>query len=76
MTDLCGRPNDKIYIAEEWLQLEREVLKKRPLTTGTVQEVRTAYDTISTILKPQYPPIESYQVNESKIPCNVFPAIN
>ncbi|KAL8977977.1 MAG: hypothetical protein Q9205_006331 [Flavoplaca limonia] len=41
-------------ISQEWLAFEKDVLGKRPLTTGTVEEVRQAYRTISETLEGQY----------------------
>ena len=49
-------------IAKEWLTFERDVLGKRPLITGTVEEVREAYRTTSDMLAAQYPAAEDYGV--------------
>lgn len=51
-----------MHIADEWLALEKEVLGQRPLITGSVDEVRAAYQETSEALAKLYPSLESYQV--------------
>lgn len=51
-----------MHIADEWLALEKEVLGQRPLITGSVDEVRAAYQETSEALAKLYPSPESYQV--------------
>jgi versiconal hemiacetal acetate esterase len=51
-----------MFIAEEWLALERDVLGKRPLITGTVDEVRDAYRETSEMLSALYPREDEYEV--------------
>lgn len=53
-------------IAEEWLQLERDVLGQRPLISGTVAEVRAAYAQTSEQLQALYPPVDAYNVRDRK----------
>lgn len=53
-------------IAEEWLALERDVLGRRPLISGTVDEVRAAYAQTSESLGALYPPASAYNVVDSK----------
>ena len=55
-----------MFISEEWLVFEKEVLKQRPLFTGTVEECRTAYQATSDNLALQYPKPSEYDVNERK----------
>ena len=55
-----------MIISEEWLTFEKEVLKQRPLFTGTVEECRTAYQSTSDNLALQYPKPSEYDVNERK----------
>lgn len=57
-------PECKIPLADEWLRFENEVLGERPLTTGSVAEVRGAYDRISNILRSHYPQPKDYPVAE------------
>jgi versiconal hemiacetal acetate esterase len=51
-----------MYIAEEWLNLEKDVLGQRPLISGSVDEVRAAYQETSESLAQLYPAIDSYEV--------------
>ena len=53
-----------MHISEEWLTFEKEVLKQRPLFTGTVEECRNAYQATSDSLAPQYPKPEEWEVND------------
>ena len=53
-----------IYIAEEWLALERNVLGKRPLINGSVAEVRAAYAETSEHLASLYPLPSAYDVRD------------
>ncbi|KAL8833525.1 MAG: hypothetical protein Q9176_007940 [Flavoplaca citrina] len=54
-------------ISQEWLAFEKDVLGKRPLTTGTVEEVRQAYRTISETLEGQYAALgEEWGVRDHK----------
>lgn len=53
-----------MYIAEEWLQLEREVLGQRPLISGPVAQVRAAYAQTSEQLQALYPPLDAYRVRD------------
>ncbi|KAJ5296298.1 Aldehyde dehydrogenase N-terminal [Penicillium atrosanguineum] len=55
-----------MYISEEWLALEKEVLGRRPLISGSVDEVRAAYQETSEMLAQLYPAIDSYQVVDRK----------
>ena len=55
-----------MFISEEWLIFEKEVLEQRPLFTGTVEECRTAYQATSDNLALQYPKPSEYDVNERK----------
>ena len=51
-------------ISEEWLTFEKEVLKQRPLFTGTVEECRNAYQATSDGLASQYPKPEEWEVDD------------
>jgi hypothetical protein len=53
-----------MFIAEEWLQLERDVLGQRPLISGPVDKVRAAYAETSTQLQALYPPLDAYRVRD------------
>ncbi|KAF4311718.1 Alpha/beta hydrolase fold-3 [Botryosphaeria dothidea] len=55
-----------MYIAEEWLQLEREVLGQRPLISGPVAQVRAAYAQTSEQLQALYPPLDAYRVRDHR----------
>jgi hypothetical protein len=55
-----------MYIAEEWLTLEKDVLGHRPLISGSVDEVRAAYRETSEALAQLYPSIDSYQIADRK----------
>ena len=55
-----------MQIAEEWLSFEKDVLGKRPLFTGTVEECRSAYQATSDNLAPQYPRPEEYEVDDCR----------
>ena len=57
-----------MYIAEELLQLEREVLGQRPLISGSVAEVRAAYAHTSAQLQALYPPPAAYRVRDREPP--------
>lgn len=56
-----------VYIAEEWLALERDVLGKRPLISGSVEEVRAAYAETSTQLAALYPLPSAYDVSDGML---------
>lgn len=47
-------------IAQEWLDFEKNVLGQRPLISGSVEEVRAAYETTSETLKAQLPDETEY----------------
>ncbi|KAL8846946.1 MAG: hypothetical protein Q9221_007988 [Calogaya cf. arnoldii] len=53
-----------MQISEEWLTFEKDVLKQRPLFTGTVEECRNAYQATSDSLAPQYPKPEEWEAND------------
>ncbi|KAA8647050.1 uncharacterized protein ATNIH1004_005733 [Aspergillus tanneri] len=55
-----------MYIADEWLTLEKEVLGKRPLITGSVEQVRAAYQETSEMLAQLFPSPDSYNVVDHK----------
>lgn len=55
-----------MFISEEWLQLERHVLGRRPLISGTVAEVRAGYAQTSEQLQSLYPALDEYAVRERK----------
>lgn len=68
-----------MYIAEEWLQLEREVLGQRPLISGPVAQVRAAYAQTSEQLQALYPPLDAYRVRDrepslTSVPPSLRPA--
>ncbi|KAF2280133.1 alpha/beta-hydrolase [Westerdykella ornata] len=56
-----------MYIADEWLALERDVLGQRPLISGTVAEVRAAYAQTSEQLAGLYPSPSDYPVKDEKL---------
>ncbi|KAL8728407.1 MAG: hypothetical protein Q9166_005453, partial [cf. Caloplaca sp. 2 TL-2023] len=60
-------------IAEEWLDFERDVLGQRPLISGSVGEVRAAYQTTSEMLKTQLPEIEDYNVVDIQVDFRLAP---
>ena len=53
-------------IAQEWLDFERDVLGQRPLISGSVEEVRAAYETTSQMLEAQLPKAQEYNVVDCK----------
>lgn len=57
-----------MYIAEEWLTLEKDVLGRRPLISGSVDEVRAAYQETSEALAQLYPSIDSYPIVDRECP--------
>lgn len=61
---LAGQQHDIVHIDEEWLQFERDVLKTRPLISGTVEQIRAAYAATSDDLGKAYPPPSDYAVRE------------
>ncbi|KAI9661317.1 MAG: hypothetical protein M1821_009644 [Bathelium mastoideum] len=57
----------QLEISEEWLTFERDVLKERPLFSGTVEWLREAYEAASQQLAPTYPAPEEYDVEDVRI---------
>lgn len=55
-----------MHISDEWLALERDILGHRPLISGSVSEVRAAYQETSNGLAKLYPEASSYQVRDCR----------
>jgi hypothetical protein len=54
------------FIAQEWLDYERDVLGHRPVMTGTPEEIRKGYQAASEQLGSHYPPASDYNVQDCK----------